>query len=338
VIRFLLRPAHICLLGVLLLCEIAAASDGVVEINQTCAMQTGCLAGDTPGFPIVLGGGASTPRSFRLTGDLQVAAPDTTAIYLYLEGATLDLNGFAIRSAACSGSPTVCSGSGFGTGIFAQAPYVTLRNGSVSGFDGDGIRVEYEGARVRNIRAVGNGRSGIYLRSLCPYVALCPGSVTGFGGIIEDSHAEGNLGEGINLDGDAVLVLRSTIRGNGSYGIGGLRGLLAAGNTLHANVYGLNAGAGALVIGNVIEGNGIFAGAGSAVVRNYAMPSASSQTGIGVVAGSRVESNIVNGAGTGLSVSAGSGYRDNVLNTSGSNVSGAGVNLGGNGCLGAPCP
>jgi hypothetical protein len=29
----------------------ALAVDGVLEINQTCAVQTGCFAGDIPGFP-----------------------------------------------------------------------------------------------------------------------------------------------------------------------------------------------------------------------------------------------------------------------------------------------
>ena len=28
----------------------AFASDGVLEINQTCAVNTGCFAGDTAGF------------------------------------------------------------------------------------------------------------------------------------------------------------------------------------------------------------------------------------------------------------------------------------------------
>ena len=30
------------------------ASDGVVEINQTCAITTGCFAGDASGFPVTI--------------------------------------------------------------------------------------------------------------------------------------------------------------------------------------------------------------------------------------------------------------------------------------------
>ena len=32
----------------------ASASDGVLEINQTCATQTGCFPGDSAGFPVTL--------------------------------------------------------------------------------------------------------------------------------------------------------------------------------------------------------------------------------------------------------------------------------------------
>jgi hypothetical protein len=46
----------------------ALASDGVLEINQTCAVETGCLAGDSPGFPVTI----STAGSYRLTGSLNV--------------------------------------------------------------------------------------------------------------------------------------------------------------------------------------------------------------------------------------------------------------------------
>ena len=34
-----------------LLAPAVSASDGVLEINQTCALTTGCFDGDSPGFP-----------------------------------------------------------------------------------------------------------------------------------------------------------------------------------------------------------------------------------------------------------------------------------------------
>ena len=30
------------------------AVDGVLEINHTCAVQTGCFSGDTPGYPVTI--------------------------------------------------------------------------------------------------------------------------------------------------------------------------------------------------------------------------------------------------------------------------------------------
>jgi len=44
---------------VLFLAMPARASDGVLEINQTCAIQTGCFAGDTAGFPVTISRGST---------------------------------------------------------------------------------------------------------------------------------------------------------------------------------------------------------------------------------------------------------------------------------------
>ena len=36
----------------------ALATDGVAEINHTCAAQTGCFRGDTAGYPVTIDGTA----------------------------------------------------------------------------------------------------------------------------------------------------------------------------------------------------------------------------------------------------------------------------------------
>ena len=36
------------------LASVANATDGVLEINQACAVHTGCFALDTPGFPVTI--------------------------------------------------------------------------------------------------------------------------------------------------------------------------------------------------------------------------------------------------------------------------------------------
>ncbi len=52
------------LAGLLLtLATSAYASDGVLEINQACAVNTGCFPGDDPGFPVTV----VQPGSYSLT-------------------------------------------------------------------------------------------------------------------------------------------------------------------------------------------------------------------------------------------------------------------------------
>jgi hypothetical protein len=46
------------------------ASDGQLEINQACAVNTGCFPGDDPGFPVTI----TQPGSYRLTGNLDLSA------------------------------------------------------------------------------------------------------------------------------------------------------------------------------------------------------------------------------------------------------------------------
>ena len=80
------------LLTTLLVAESASASAGVHEINQTCAVHTGCGAIDTPGFPVTL-----EPGNYRLTSDLVVPA----GLLGIVEGGgngsrRIDLGGFLI--------------------------------------------------------------------------------------------------------------------------------------------------------------------------------------------------------------------------------------------------
>ena len=86
----------------------ALADDGVLEINQTCAVQTGCFPGDTPGFPVTIDGSAG--RSYRLSGDLTIADANNDGIRVDADSISIDLNGFSIIGpGTCSGSPNVCT-------------------------------------------------------------------------------------------------------------------------------------------------------------------------------------------------------------------------------------
>ena len=72
----------------------ANAVDGVLEINQTCAVNTGCFAGDTAGFPVTI----SASGSYRLTGNLDLVGTAVPVIQITADRVTLDLNGFMVSS------------------------------------------------------------------------------------------------------------------------------------------------------------------------------------------------------------------------------------------------
>lgn len=59
----------ISLVSSLLLPAISLARDGVLEISQSCPTTTGCLPGDTGGYPATITS-AVPARSFTPTSDL----------------------------------------------------------------------------------------------------------------------------------------------------------------------------------------------------------------------------------------------------------------------------
>jgi len=92
----------LALMGQLVLAFSAHAVDGVLEINQTCAVNTGCFSGDTAGFPVTIDGSAG--RSYRLTGDLVLPNGNTHGVRITTQDVGIDLNAFAIIGTACVGA------------------------------------------------------------------------------------------------------------------------------------------------------------------------------------------------------------------------------------------
>jgi hypothetical protein len=235
----------------LLIAAGAAASDGVLEINQTCALQTGCFDGDAPGFPVTLG----QPGSYRLTSNLTqtyipgINSPED-AVKLDADGIHLDLAGFSI---SCVNPLTGGCGSGDADGIVAVGDaYEGLRvtNGVVQGMPGRGLHMQTAvGARVDGIQATENGDDGIFLG--------VEGSVTA-----------------------------STVRDNGGSGIVVYGGAYVAENTVTSNAFdGINVSSGSMVRANVVQdngGNGIVATFGSAVLDNAVFDNGGIRSGVGL--------------------------------------------------------
>jgi len=205
------RPAFYWMLAALLvslpLGGSALASDGVLEINQTCAVQAGCFAGDTAGFPVTIDGSAG--RSYRLTGDLDLSLlPGTHGIVVSAPHVTLDLGGFEIAGAAtCSGSgPTLSCSGALAHGIeLSNGDGATVRNGTVRNMGGNGVGGLPDFVRIQGITAIHNGNDGISGQK---------------GSIVLDSHSRENQDDGFDFD-EGTVINNCTATGNGNDGFEG---------------------------------------------------------------------------------------------------------------------
>ncbi len=130
------------------------AVDGVLEINQACAVNTGCFSGDSAGFPVTIG----QAGSYQLTGNLTVPDENTTAIQIIIANVTVNLNGFAIIGPTqCSGIPPLCSGLGNGVGITGSAGRTTVKNGTIHGMGSAGILLTGTSNEVSALSLNSNG-------------------------------------------------------------------------------------------------------------------------------------------------------------------------------------
>jgi len=211
--------------AVALLAQVAPASDGVLEINQTCATSSaGCFLGDAGGFPVTI----TQAGSYRLTGNLTVPNGNTTAISIGISNVTLDLEGFAILGPNLVNDNPSCSAGGTGIGISSTGESTIVRNGHVRGMGFHGISLNGT-SRIEGVIAQHNcgigltiGAGGIVVssqahRSRNAGIVLIGGGGTG-GGLVQDSAAYDNMEAGIQAGG-GTAVLGCTIVRNRSYGI-----------------------------------------------------------------------------------------------------------------------
>lgn len=244
----------------------ATAEDGVVEINQTCAMTTGCAAADTAGFPVSISTG-----SYVLTSDLNVTNPNLSGIVVLFSsgggGAQIDLNGFSIVGpviCAGLGSAVNCTPGGTGIGVATSSQVrVTIRNGRIRGFGAGGIQAP-DSSEIRNVVAESNGGIGIRAED---------------SSIIEGCSAYQNASNGI-LANQGSVVRGNISASNGNSGISCGSGSVALRNAVYDNAtLGINCGGGSVVRENTAyqnETNGI--GGGGQISENAANNNAASST------------------------------------------------------------
>lgn len=257
-----MRPMLILMF--MLIATPALATDGVLEINQTCAENTGCFVGDGALFPVTIGAAGS----YRLTSNLAVDE-NTSAIIVDADHVTVDLNGFAILGpAVCSGTPTICSSTGSGRGVrmdFGQpwAVNTTVLNGTIQGMGDRGIQLGNH-ALVRGVR-VSNGQDGINANSGSSFIdniASWNGRIGIVGAGFEGCVIKGNAANENGLDGiigaaDCVIS-GNTASGNAQRGISVNTDATLVGNTVNDNAgIGIEIRGGALR-GNTVIDNGSF--------------------------------------------------------------------------------
>lgn len=235
----------------------AAASDGVYEINQTCALQTGCFPGDSAGFPVTI----ASSGAYRLTSNLRSSAPLGSTVHIAVRDVDLDLNEFVIRCSVlnfpsfnpCSDSPHTGAG---GIDAAAGTTGVRVRNGVVRDMGSHGILLRGSG-EVEGIRAVGNAANGILLGR--GSVKDCTATGNGVNGIettrgrISGNTASENGAAGISVA--LGLVTDNIASDNGTHGI--LGASLARSNVVLGNAQcGLQIGGTSGFHQNVMGGNG----------------------------------------------------------------------------------
>jgi hypothetical protein len=197
----------------------------------------------------------SESGSYYLTGNLLVAEGQG-GIRIDASNVALDLMGFTLN------------GNGVGLwGIEVNGDGITIRDGNIVRFNGDGIRRVsggtgenwiLEGLRIRENSGAGIRRPGDHTRIRSVIVeGNGSGGVTGGRGVIR---IDGStiIGNGWGVQADGVIMIDSTVSANEGIGIeaggGELRYSLIGGNAGHG-VRGLPA-AFWLIDGCVVSGNG----------------------------------------------------------------------------------
>ena len=199
------------------------ASDGRIEINQAKALAGGVTAGDTPGFPVTI----TAPGSYLLTGNLDVrnlTNPQNVTAIEFVEGsqgATLDLGGFSLlgpnHGCGFFCTPTV----GSGKGIWIDLNFISVANGTISGFGASGVEADQRsGGTFERLVVLSSGEHGI--RSGGHRVLACEATFNGQIGfflnyaIVQNSRAAANKSKGFAASNS--IIEGSSAIGNASFG------------------------------------------------------------------------------------------------------------------------
>ncbi len=253
--------------GLLALLPAAAlGSDGRIEINQTCAVRTGCTSGDTPGFPVTLGASGS----YVLTSSLRVPETGVDGIQTTLAASmvSIDLGGFEIVREGCDrATPDCTTHLGTGHGIaFAGSGVLRVSDGTIGGMGGAGVNApNATAAWLARLRLDYNRLGGARLASASVVTGVQaawnegPGIDAGTAAVVTESHTSVNDGGGIDARGSVVAACRSFF--DDAFGIRSSGGVAAEAHVFTAAV-GIDASRGLVVGSRVVGGEEALAVAG----------------------------------------------------------------------------
>lgn len=185
----------------------AIADEGVLEINHTCAEQTGCLVGDAAGYPVTI----TRAGSYRLTSNLTTSSQGVTAISITADDVSLDLGGFTIACALGVIQPAACSNTfATGQGISASGTRrVTVRNGVIQGMRRTAVELG-EASRAQDLVVSDNDGNGISVQR---------------NSIVEDSMVVNNGGIGLlfsdGIPNSGWHGFRDNVVSDNATGVGG---------------------------------------------------------------------------------------------------------------------
>ncbi len=329
-------PSGQAILILLSIASVATASDGLVELDQLCAVSTGCTAGDAPGFPITITGDGG--RSFVLVSDLVVPGGSIDGIRIEAADVSIDLNDHTILRSECVGATTDCSTGAVGaSGIIALGAASTvggssIRDGRVLGF-GLGVALG-RAAAVRNVSVRWNVGTGLLTRGR--------GSLA-----FENTIEESSFGVLANVNEPGSVIVGNRLSRNSVHGFSGLEeGMVLADNLASENGSGgLATSEASILLDNVAYGNasyGLTAFDTSVVHRNTVQ--GNDTGGLYASGGTLVRGNVLRGSTSGPGINTGlvvePGLLENVLsNNTGGDLVGPYADLGANACGGTPgCP
>jgi hypothetical protein len=185
------------------------AADGQIVVTHTKAVNGNVTPNDPPGYPVIL----SQAGSYILGSNL-TPGPGLDAIEVTTSDASIDLNGFKISGGPAGGSNNARNG------IWGKGDRLTIRNGTITGFEGHGIHAPLRlYLIVENMRVLNNITAGIN-NGFGSY-ALIRNSIAasnGFMGIAcgYSCHVEGNIvaNNGQRVGDYGVYLFSGTVLGN----------------------------------------------------------------------------------------------------------------------------